>query len=114
MLYEEHFSKNPEFPYDQYELFDMDAMADTECKAEFQFRKTDIPLLAEALNIPETFVCHQGTTSAPEIEGLCVQGHRITQWNNTILDPLSLERYAVAISDKGATLDNCTGFIDEL
>ena len=150
LLYEEHFSKNPEFPYEQYELFDMDAMDDTECKAEFRFRKTEIPLLAEALDIPETFVCHQGTT-APGIEGLCVllrrltypcrysdliprfgrpvpelsmiynivldyiystQGHRITQWNNTILDPVSLERYAVAISDKGAALDNCIGFID--
>ena len=26
VLYEEHFSKNPEFPYEQYEQFDMDAM----------------------------------------------------------------------------------------
>ena len=71
VLCEEHFSKNPEFPYEQYELFDMDAMDDTECKAEFRFRKTEIPLLVEALDIPETFVCHQGMT-APGIEGLCV------------------------------------------
>ena len=40
------------------------------------------------------------------------QGHRITQWNNTIFDPVSLERYAAAIADKGAALDNCIGFID--
>ena len=39
-------------------------------------------------------------------------GHRITQWNHTILDPVNLERYAEAIYDKGAALDNCIGFID--
>ena len=39
-------------------------------------------------------------------------GHRISQWNHTILDPVSLERYAEAVYDKGAALDNCIGFID--
>ena len=39
-------------------------------------------------------------------------GYRISQWNNTILDPVSLERYAEAIHNKGAALDNCIGFID--
>ena len=37
------------------------------------------------------------------------RGHRISQWNNPILDPVSLERYD---KDKGAALDNCIGFID--
>lgn len=40
------------------------------------------------------------------------RGHRISQWNNPILDPVSLERYAEAVHDKGAALDNCIGFID--
>ena len=40
------------------------------------------------------------------------RGHRISQWNNPILDHVSLERYAEAIHDKGAALDNCIGFID--
>ena len=39
-------------------------------------------------------------------------GHRINQWNHTILDPVSLERYAEAVYDKGAALENCIGFID--
>ena len=39
-------------------------------------------------------------------------GHRISQWNHTILDPVSLERYAEAVYDKSAALDNCIGFID--
>ena len=110
-------------------------MDDTECKAEFRFTKNEIPRLAEALDIPGTFFCHQGTT-APRIEGLCLvlrrltypcrysdlipcfgrpvpklsmiynvvldyiyntHGHRISQWNHTILDPVSLERYAEAL-----------------
>ena len=44
-------------------------------------------------------------------------GHRISQWNHSILDPVILdpvilERYAEAVYDKGAALDNCIGFID--
>ena len=150
LLYDANMSKNPEFPYEEYGRFDLDEMDDTECKAEFRFRKTDIPLLAEALRIPEKFTCSQGTTS-DGIEGLCMvlkrlsypcrysdliprfgrpvpvlsminnavldyiydaHSHRITQWNNMILDPVNLERYANAIYEKGAALDNCIGFID--
>ena len=39
-------------------------------------------------------------------------GHRITQWNDTILNPRLLEQYATVITEKGAALDNCFGFID--
>ena len=39
LLYEGNFSKNPKFPYEDYERFDLDAMDDTECKAEFRFKK---------------------------------------------------------------------------
>ena len=144
------FQKTPEFPYEEYERFDLQEMDDAECKAEFRFAKMDIPLLAEALGIPEKFICHQGTRSEG-IEGLCMllkrltypcrysdliprfgrpvpvlsmisntvldfiyneQGHKITQWNNSLLNPANLEVYAAAISDKGAALDNCIGFID--
>ena len=42
-LYEGNFSKNPEFPYEEYEMFDLDAMDDTECKSEFRFRKMKFP-----------------------------------------------------------------------
>ena len=77
LLYEQNFSKNPEFPYEDYERFDLDAMDDTECKADFRFTKNEILRLAEALNIPETFLCHQGTTP-PGIEGLCLLLRRLT------------------------------------
>ena len=48
LLYEGNFSKNPEFLCEDYERFDLDAMDDTECKAEFRFTKNEIPRLAEA------------------------------------------------------------------
>ena len=150
LLYDANTSKNPEFPYEEYGRFDLDEMDDTECKAEFRFSKPDIPLLAEALGIPEKFTCSQGTTS-DGIEGLCMvlkrlsypcrysdliprfgrpvpvlsminntvldyiydaHSHRITQWNHSILDPANLQIYANAISNKGAALDHCIGFID--
>jgi hypothetical protein len=37
---------------------------------------------------------------------------RIKQWNNLLLNPTQLERYATAITNKGAALTNCFGFID--
>ena len=41
-----------------------------------------------------------------------VHGHLITQWNQDLLNPAALQRYADAISGKGAPLDNCFGFVD--
>ena len=37
---------------------------------------------------------------------------RITAWNQAILNPLALQQYADAVSDKGAALNNCFGFVD--
>ena len=31
-----------------------------------------------------------------------MHGHRITQWNNFLLDQLKLEQYAVAVEEKGS------------
>ena len=38
--------------------------------------------------------------------------HRILQWNDSILNPHSLEIYSNAITAKGSPLDNCFVFID--
>ena len=70
-------SKNPEFPYEEYGKFDLEEMDNSECKAEFRFRKGDIPMLAEALGIPETFTCSQGSVS-DGIEGLCIMLKRFS------------------------------------
>ena len=39
LLYDLNSSKNPDFPYWQYGPFELDNMADDECKAEFRFLK---------------------------------------------------------------------------
>ena len=39
--------------------------------AEFRVHKTDIPVLLEALQLPQTFICRQGT-KCDGIEGLCI------------------------------------------
>ena len=39
-------------------------------------------------------------------------GHRVTEWNHTILNAAALQKYANAVFNKGAALDNCFGFVD--
>ena len=38
--------------------------------------------------------------------------HRITEWNQLLLEPPKLQMYAEATRNKEAALDNCFGFID--
>ena len=38
--------------------------------------------------------------------------HRLTQWNDQLLSPQCLRRYAEAVARKGGALANCFGFID--
>ena len=47
LLYDMNASKNPDFPYWQYDPFDLDDLCDNECTAEFHFLKNDIHLLKE-------------------------------------------------------------------
>ena len=46
LLYDVNNSKNPDFPYQNYEHFDLEELDESECLAEFHFRKRDIPILA--------------------------------------------------------------------
>ena len=39
-------------------------------------------------------------------------GHRITEWNDMLIDLVMLEEYANVINIKGSPLQNCFGFID--
>ena len=59
LLFDHNKSSNLDLRYDQYPLFDLDDMEDDECLAEFRVRKRDIPLLEEALQIPEEFTLEQ-------------------------------------------------------
>ncbi|CAH3195552.1 unnamed protein product [Porites evermanni] len=77
ILYEEYWPKNPDFCYENYERFSLDDMNDAECLAEFRFRKHDLPLLAEVLQIPDSFTCSQRTVTSG-MEGLCVLLRRLS------------------------------------
>ena len=150
LFYDFYGSKNPDFPYASYPPFDLQDMEDSECLAEFRVHKRDIPVLADALQIPPTFRCRQRSV-CEGIEGLCMllrrisypcrygdmvqrfarpvpvlsmitntvldyiydlHGHRITHWNNAVMSTPQLQVYADAISECGAPLENCFGFID--
>lgn len=71
LLYDLNRSKNPEFPHENYERFDLDSMDPSECKAEFRFEKHDLQLLADCLEIPDVFKCEQRSI-CDGIEGLCM------------------------------------------
>ena len=49
ILYNVNMSKNPLFPYDNYEEFSLDNFSKEKCIAEFRVEKNDFPLLADAL-----------------------------------------------------------------
>ena len=46
-------------------------MDDSECLFEFRLCKSDLPVLSEALHLPNYFTCQQGTI-CDGIEGLCI------------------------------------------
>ena len=71
LLWVQNVSKNPSFPYKDCEEFDLETMDPIE-KAEFRFEKNDLPSLAKALQIPDTFFCQQRGV-CDDMEGLiCV------------------------------------------
>ena len=150
LLSDANTSKNPVFPYECYGNFNLEEVDESECLSEFRFRKSDIPLLAEALGLPESYTCQQGTV-CDSIEGLCLMlrraaypcrysdliprfgrpvpelsmisnlvtdtiydlhHHRLTEWNDILMNPPLLQMYADAIWQKGSALPNCFGFID--
>ena len=58
--------KNPPFPYWNYDCTEkqMDDMSYAEIKSEFRFGHSELPLLAETLQIPQYFVCSNGTVAS--------------------------------------------------
>ena len=63
LLLEENSSKIPPFCYEKYPRFSIDRIEEPECKTEFRIEKKDLPRLADALQLPETFRCQQRTTA---------------------------------------------------
>ena len=62
LLYDINTAKSSDFPYWNYEAFELDSMSDDECQAEFRFYKNDVYDLMAVLGFPETFTCYNGLT----------------------------------------------------
>jgi hypothetical protein len=71
LLYDANTSKKNEFPYWNYERFDLDEMSNAECKAEFRFFKNDIYKLADVLQLPDNIVTYNGLV-VESIPALCI------------------------------------------
>ena len=71
ILYDVNMSKNPLFPYDNYEEFSPDNFSEEECITEFRVEKNDLPVLADSHGIPPVFRCSQRSVFAG-MEGLCM------------------------------------------
>ena len=77
LLLKANSSKNPEFSYEKYARFRIESIEEPECMSEFRVEKKDLPLLADALRLPDTFHCNQRTT-ADKLEGLCILLRRMS------------------------------------
>ena len=76
-VYDQTNRKSPEFQYGNYENVEtqLQFITNDECKADFRVDMADLPVLAEALGIPDKFVCRNRTV-ATGMEGLCVAQRR--------------------------------------
>ena len=77
LLYPMYISQNLELPYNFYPPFNIEDLNEDECLAEFRFKKADIPVLAEALQIPDVIRCNQGTV-CDGVEGHCMLLKRVS------------------------------------
>lgn len=71
LLYDVNTSKNPDFPYWNYDRFDLENLTNEECKAEFRFHKNDIYSLADILRLPEEITFYNGII-VQSIPALCM------------------------------------------
>ena len=77
LLYDLFASKNLDFPYDSYGPFDPEELDESESFAEFRFRKQDIRILKDVLQIPDMITCSQRSV-CDRLEGLCMLLRRLS------------------------------------
>ena len=70
-LYDCYRSKNPDFGYQLYNVFDLENMNSAYCKAEFRVEMADLLRLADALHITAVFHWKRRSICAG-LEGLCL------------------------------------------
>lgn len=75
-LYNYYEPVNPSYPYWDFDPFCLDSFNSCECEAHFRVAKDDLPILLNALQIPATFKCPQGTVCSG-MEGLCLMLKRL-------------------------------------
>ena len=52
---------NDLYPYREFEPFCLDSLDFSECKSEFRLERDDVPIVADALQVPVRFRCRRGT-----------------------------------------------------
>ena len=76
LLHEEFSPKNPDYSYENYGRLELEDMNDSECLAEFRVKKRDLEILADALQIPDSFTCDQRSV-VTGMEGFCILLRRL-------------------------------------
>lgn len=71
VLFDMYSSPNLDLPHDSFPKFNLDELHEDECLSQFRFKKADIPVLAQALQIPPIIRTYQGSV-CDGIEGLCM------------------------------------------
>ena len=71
LLFDINQPGTPEFPYWKYNAFDLDALDETECEAEFRFLKSDIYTLSRTFNLPDDVRLYNGAI-VNSTEALCI------------------------------------------
>ena len=77
LLHEQFMPKNANFSYEENDRFSLDEMNDAECLAEFRFRKHDLQIFSEVLQMPDSFRCYQRSV-VDGMEGLCILLRRLS------------------------------------
>ena len=90
------FFTNLNFPHLAYEPFSLDNFDSSEAKAEFRVDKEDIPLMANALQVPESFRCPQGTGKAVR-NFTCLISLFFHNWDNTNALNVKTKAYLTAM-----------------
>ena len=75
-LYDSFISKNPDFPHENYQRFDLDSMNSAECKSEFLVEKRDLPRLVASLQLPPVFK-YEKRSICDDMEGLYILLKRV-------------------------------------
>ena len=61
LLFEENSSNNLDFPYYNYPPFNWESQSEAEGRANFRVEKHHIALVEGVLQIPQYFICDQGS-----------------------------------------------------